>query len=418
MHRNSRGIVAAIAATILAVGGLTACSSGDGGSSTDTIKLMYTAPLTGYGADSGIDGCNGAELAVKNLNEAGGIPAGQFKGAKIELECVDDEGTADVVATVTNRYVSDPDIWMMFGFYGSSEAQAAGLQAARGGLSVIASSGGAEFLTTDADNIMIMVPRLPSMGYTWAEVCKSYYGGTKIADLSPDASYIPDFRAGLKAGIEDLGLELVAEEDYPSSGTTDFAPFLTKIAQSGPDCITVGSWPPEQCQIIKQARDMGITAPILDLSASGTSQACAESAGEDYVGALFGQYLKLPAEPGSLLDTVGAQYADEYGGQINSYAAYAYDSVLLAVQAIADGASSREEMQEYMEKVDIPGLAGQIKFQDRRPTVRYFSIQEATGTNATDLEVISTYELKVDGTAELLEQLSCADRPSCQLNIG
>lgn len=408
---------AVVMAAVLTVGGLAACAP-TAGDNPDTINLLYAAPLTGFGADSGIDGCNGAQLAVENINEAGGIEAGEFEGAQLAVECVDNEGTADATATIANRYIADENIWTMFGFYGSSEAQAAGLQASRANLSVIASSGAAEFLTTDADNIMIMVPRLLSLGYAWAQVCHDYYGAGRVADLSPDASYIPDFRAGAAAGIDDLGLELVAVEDYPSSGTTDFAPFLTKLQQSNPDCIMLGSYPPEQCQIIKQARDMGITAPIVDLSTSGTSQTCAESAGQAYIGSLFGQYLRLPAEPGSLLAEVGPQYEEEYGGAINSYASYAYDSVLLAAQAIADGAANREELQQYMEKVDIPGLAGQIKFEERRPSTRYFSAQEATGADYQDLDVVAVYELKVDGTAELIEQADCADRPSCQTNIG
>jgi ABC-type branched-subunit amino acid transport system substrate-binding protein len=132
---------------------------------------------------------------------------------------------------------------------------------------------------------------------------------------------------------------------------------------------------------------------------------------------VFAQYLQLPPPPGSLLEEVGARYKQKHGEEMNGYAAYAYDSVLLVARAIADGADTREELLDHVAKVDIPGLAGQLRFTDElRPVERTFTILEATAGGA--LDPVAQYRMHPDGTADRLSVATCSERPSCQLNLS
>jgi branched-chain amino acid transport system substrate-binding protein len=357
-------------------------------------------------------------LAAEDLNSRGGITAGEHKGRRIEVNCVDNQDSADVTATVASQYIADRDTWTLFGFYSSGTAQAAAIQAARAHLSVIGSNVAAEFLTTKSDNVVVRTPRLSSFGYAWVDFCKAYYGASRIGDLSPDFSYIAEYRTGRDRALGEVpGVRLVGQETYPGGTTKDFSPYLTKLRNSDADCLLVGSYPPEQCEIASQARSQGVTAPIADFSASGTGPSCVKAGGTAYTGLVFAQYLPLPPPPGSLLEQVGARYKQKYGEEMNGYAAYSYDSVLLAAQAIADGAKTREQLLDHIAKVDIPGLAGQLKFtDDLRPVERTFTILEATATGT--LDPLAQYRMHPDGTAERQSVANCSTRPSCQLNLS
>ena len=75
------------------------------------LKLLFSAPLTADPTGSGRASCDGATLAVEHINADGGISRGPLAGATLEVECVDDEFSSDVAATIATRYVSDEDIW-------------------------------------------------------------------------------------------------------------------------------------------------------------------------------------------------------------------------------------------------------------------------------------------------------------------
>src|SRR5205809_2181515 len=97
----------------VAVALVVACGGGGGSSSgtNETIKLWYAGPLTGGNAQLGGSGCQGAQLAAEDINNRGAIRSGPHKGAKLSVQCVDDQQSADVEATIASRYVSDPSVW-------------------------------------------------------------------------------------------------------------------------------------------------------------------------------------------------------------------------------------------------------------------------------------------------------------------
>lgn len=406
----------------LLAGGCQGGASGDGDDDggAEVIKLLYAMPLTGSGADLGITGCDGAEFAATQINEAGGLEGGPHSGATIEVSCVDNEASADTSATIANDYVADPDIWTLMGFYGSGEAQAAGIQAARANLSVLGSNVGAAFLTEEADNIVVVgTPPLSSYGTAWVDFCGAYYGAEAVGDLSPDYAYIPDYRAGRDRGLEQSGLTLVGEETYPGGEVHDFAPYLTRLSNSGADCLLVGSFPPEQCQIAAQARDLGIAAPIVDFTGSGTGQSCVEAAGDAYTGLVFSVEIPLPPPPGSLFERVNEEYRDQFGEDMNAYAVRGYDSVLVVKYAIEAGAESREQLLDYVKQIDGEGLGGTLEFtEDLRPGPRTLTFLEATAPELDALDPVAQYVLNPDLSIEVVYVAECADRETCQLNLS
>jgi ABC-type branched-subunit amino acid transport system substrate-binding protein len=144
--------------------------TGSGGDVED-IRILVTVPLTGDSAETGEDMVHGAELAAEYLNEQGGVTSGPLKGAQFVIESADDEMSTEASTTLASRYVDDDGIWTMTGFLSSGQAQAAALVANRAGLSVFSSFSCADFLTTEADNIVVVCGSLQNIARAmfWSE---------------------------------------------------------------------------------------------------------------------------------------------------------------------------------------------------------------------------------------------------------
>jgi branched-chain amino acid transport system substrate-binding protein len=390
-----------------------AAPSGAGGGAGKTIKFLYSAPLTLDATGSGQNGCNGATLAVDNINEAGGIAAGPMKGATLEIECVDDEFSTDVAATIANRYVADQDVWALMGFITSGQARAAGHVAAAAGLAVIGSNVSANFLTDEADNILVL-STLPPIAAAQMDFCNEYFGGTKVANLNPDFSYVDELDRGQKEQMGKLGMELVSVQRY-KAGAKNFGPYLTAMKSKEPDCVMTGDFAPAPQQALVQARKLGIEAPFMDYCACGSAQAGIDVAKDDYVGFIIAEGVPFDRPAGSLLEKVATQWQEKYDSHLNSYSAWSYDGVLATVAAIEGGASSREQLLEQLHKIDEEGVTTQLKFTgELRPETTSLVLLEQTGPTLDDVEPVATYKLDSEGSSfERLSIEDCSARPTC-----
>lgn len=400
-------------AAIAIVAGGTFPAATAAGQSTEKIKVLVAVPLSGQTAGFGEDQCRGAKLAASNVNKTRLINKGPHKNAKLSIECVDNEGSADATATIATRFISETDIFALSGFATSPESAAAAGVVARADLGVVSISGSGDFLSDDFDNIVINARRLDSFGQGMTDVCNSYYGATNIADLSPDAAYMPSFRAGRDAAIDEGDMTLVSEQDYPFD-TSDFGPFLTRLDAAGADCVVLGAFAPQFCQIVAEARDMGLQQPFVDFITAGQGPGCAEAAGAAHEGILFGQSIPIPPKPGSRLAKASDQFEARYDAPLTTPAADGYDAVLAIAYAMRDGAKDREDLLPAMKKLNEQGIRGPLKYNNEfRVAGGTLSVLEATGPADSDVETIASYRLHDDGRGTLISVSECADRPTC-----
>ena len=419
LRRVSAVVCAGVVATGVLLAGCGSSSSAASASSngaSKTIDLYYTAPLTGGADVVGIQGCDGEKLAVSDINAAGGVTSGPLKGAKFSVSCLDNGGSADTTSSIAAKYVSQSNVWALSGFYASGNALAAAIVAERAGLPVIASNVGADFLTTKVHNVFVVLPRLQSAGGAAMDFCKSYYGATKVAALVPDYSYIPNYMQGATAAGRALGMHLVSNQTWPDGKTTDWSPYWTKLSGSGAQCVLLGGYPPEQCQITAQGRQLGMAQPVIDLTDSFTGSSCQKQAGPFYAGMIFGNMLPAHPSPSSLTVKVGAEYQKQFGQPMSYYAADGYDSVLAVEYAVEQGATSRTDLIKYLAKASGPGVGGPISFTNNRIGLRYLTFEEANSSGG--LAPVGEYEMYPNGTYKRVWVSNCSKRPTCQTNLG
>ena len=415
-HRWLGGALALVTVVSTGLVTLSSASGAASGGKGQTITLYYAAPLTGGANYDGIQGCDGEKLAASNIDSHGGIPRGPLKGAKIAVQCFDDKDTSSIDSSIAARYAATPSVWAMGGFYSSGSALAAAIVAERSGLVVIASNVAADFLTTQVHNVYTMLARLQSAGGAAADFCQSYYGAKKIAALVPNYSYIPSYMQGVTSATKKDKLSLVSNQTWPDGQTTNWNPYLSQIS-SGAQCLLLGAYPPEQCEITSQARQLGLSIPSIDLTDSFTSSSCIASAGKYYKGMIFGNLLPAHMAKGSLLSQVSAQFQRTYHQQLSYYAGNGYDSVLAVEYAIMAGAKNRTDLLNYLGKVHGPGVTGPIGFVNQRIGLRYLSFMEAT-SNTGAMQPVAEYALTSNGGWKRTFVDNCHARPTCQLNLG
>jgi branched-chain amino acid transport system substrate-binding protein len=405
------GVIVGIGILALLLTGL--ASGGVAKTNATTIKIYNVGSLTGGADYEAIQQCNAQKLAAANINAGGGMRRGPLKGSKVDVQCIDDGLQADKAASIAAKFVADRSVWTMSGFEASGEALAAAQVAARANLTIVGSTVAADFLTTQVHNVYILQARLEPAGGSATDLCKAYYGAKKVATLNIDYSYMPTYMNGLKAAVKADGLQLVSENLWPPS-TTNWGAYLTKIDSAGAQCILVGDYPPQTCQIARQAREAGMKQPVIDFNQAFTSAACQKEGGKAYEGTIFGSILPSKIAKGSFTAKIMAQYKKTYKDAMSFLAANAYNSILAVQYAVELGASNREQLGTYLAKVNGPGVGFTVRFKNKRIGARNLTYYEALANGK--LDPIAEYKLLTNGKWQRLFVASCAKRPSCQKN--
>lgn len=275
-------LLALIFAVTLALS-LVACSSGESGdtsdssqdesSSADTIKIGWYGPLSGSAASVGVSGETAVKLAVKQINEAGGV-----LGKQVELVEYDDQGSSEVSVKNVTRLIEQDQVVGIVGSHLSASV-----------LATSAINEEAEIIQmgTGTSDIWTNI----GLSYTFrSTVCSSLFnqgcydsmvtmGATKIATLSAETEYAQLATQTVVDLIEADGvMTVVAQEGY-TSGDTDFSGQITKMLAAEPDGVLLNGGGEDLGKIVKQLRMQGYEGYIYGIESLADQQTL-ELAGE------------------------------------------------------------------------------------------------------------------------------------------
>lgn len=229
-------------------------TGGGGGSKVLTFGAMF--PLTGPAASIGKEQEQGAQLAVDQINKAGGID-----GYTLKMVAVDHKGTAQGGAQGMNQLVNlDHVPYVLSGF--ASVLLAAQPIAAQNHVLLMNTGGaGTELLNKPwlynvAPNPGLLDP--PLADYAWNTL-----KARTVAMLYSDDAYGQENSAVFKQSWEKLGGKVVASATFPI-GATDFTSQLTQIKNAHPDVLYTVTLGQTSGLIVKQARSLGISVPLMN----------------------------------------------------------------------------------------------------------------------------------------------------------
>lgn len=219
---------------------------------TDTIRIGFPTPLTGpFGAEAK-DQVKSAELAVKLVNDKGGIA-----GRKVELLVRDDKLNAGEAATRTLELIEKDKVHAIVGALSSAVQLAVNeVTRARGVLYVSISQSDTINEVKDFSRFTFHEALNPHMT-TAAVAKKTFKKGSKIAYLVADYAYGHEMLRGFKRAAAAIGAESVGEILHPF-GAADYSTLMPRIRSMKPDILAICNFGRDQANSIKQANDFGL----------------------------------------------------------------------------------------------------------------------------------------------------------------
>ncbi|MFH1555692.1 MAG: ABC transporter substrate-binding protein [Pseudomonadota bacterium] len=219
---------------------------------TETIRIGFPTPLTGpFGAEAK-DQVKSAELAVKLVNDKGGIG-----GRKVELLVRDDKLNAGEAATRTLELIEKDKVHAIVGALSSAVQLAVNeVTRARGVLYVSISQSDTINEVKDFSRFTFHEALNPHMT-TAAVARKTFKKGSKIAYLVADYAYGHEMLRGFKRAAAAIGAESVGEILHPF-GAADYSTLMPRIRSMKPDILAICNFGRDQANSIKQANDFGL----------------------------------------------------------------------------------------------------------------------------------------------------------------
>lgn len=363
-----RGVLPALVAGSLLVGGF-GCKSDSAGTTggTDaggggTIKIGHYASLTGDTATFGIETDEGVKLAIKEINAAGGL-----LGKQIELETQDDQSKPEEAKTVATKFAADSKIVAVIGEVASTRSIAAAPVFERAGIPMVSPSSTNEKVTQEGPHIFRVCFIDPFQGKVMAKFAADDLKAKKVAILREQSS---DYSVGLadvfKAEFEKAGGKIIADASY-KTGDTDFR---SQLAQAkGADAIYVPGYYTQVGTIARQARELGIKAPLMG-GDGWDSEKLVEGAGgpgKALENSYFSNHYSKD-DKSERTQTFVKAYTSEYNKAPSGLAALGYDAMKIIAEAIKAGNSAdREKVTAALaETKNFPGVTGNITIDANR----------------------------------------------------
>lgn len=339
-------------ATSLLAGVLAGCSSGDEGSSSkdgDTIKIGANLELSGAVASYGSSEADAIDLAVEEINAAGGID-----GKKIELIKVDNKSDAAEATNAAIKLTSQDKVTAIIGAATSGNSVAQVQIATDSKTPMISPSGTSTTVTVGEDGkVNPFTFRTAFIDPFQGTVAANFAANKlKVKNVAVYADNASDYAKGLASSFikdfEAAGGKIVAKESYVAKDT-DFRSTLTRIKAANPDFIFIPGYYEEVGLIVKQARELGITVPLM--GADGwDSPTIVDLAGADALNNTFIITAYSSEDPDGLAKSFAEKFKAKYGKDPNSFNALGYDTVYLLKDAIEragslDGTKIRDAIE-------------------------------------------------------------------------
>ena len=342
---------------------LAGCNKSAPESSADssTIKVGEFASLTGSEATFGQSSHKGTQLAVDDLNAAGGV-----LGKKIDLIYEDNQSQAGQSATVVRKLISSDGVVAVLGEVASSRSLEAAPICQQSGIPMISPASTNPKVTQVGDYIFRVCFIDPFQGTVMANFAHKTLKLNSVAVLSDVKS---DYSLGLakffKQGFTAADGKIIAEENY-SGGDKDFSAQLTAIKAANPDGIFVPGYYTEVGLIVLQAKQLGINCPIFG-GDGWESSSLVPIGGAALEGDYFSTHYS-PQDTSPAVQNFVKEFTAKYGEAPDAMAALGYDSAMLLADAIKRaGATDGPKVRDALAATrNFPGVTGNITMDANR----------------------------------------------------
>ena len=343
------GLLIALAAT-LAV-------SGCGGGDDNTTPVAVVGPITGQYASFGAQMKNGGEMAVADINEAGGV-----LGKKLDLSIGDDACDPKQAVAVANQMTAG-GAKLVAGHYCSGSSIPASKVYADGDMVQISPASTNPTFTDDraGPNIYRVCGRDDQQGGIAGKYLAVHFADKNIAFVDDKTAYGKGLAAETKKAMGEAGKQAAMEESI-TAGEKDYSALVSKLKQANIDVIYFGGYHTEAGLIIRQMRDQGMSTILMGGDALITQEfwSITGDAGEGTLMTFSPDPRKNPAAA----DLV-KRFKDK-GIEPEGYVLYTY-AALQAWKQAAEKAKSveRDEIVKALNDTEFDTVVGKFKFNEK-----------------------------------------------------
>lgn len=364
-------ILSALMATAVMGSVLAGCSKGSANS--DTINIGAIGPLTGAASTYGQSVKNGAELYLEQVNADGGID-----GKKLSLLFEDDEANPDKAIQAFNKLVDNDKVPVILGAVTSGATNAVAPQATSRSIPMLTPTATEPNITKNGGEFVFRGCFVDSFqGVALADYATSKLSKKTAAVLyNKDSDYSKGMADAFKKEFESKGGKVTEFLTY-NEGDKDFNAQLTKIKGTNSDVLVLPDYYTQVGTIAKQARDMGIQSQLLG-GDGWESEELTKLGGTAVNGALYLNHYYSGDTDTTVADFVKA-YKAKYNVEPDAFAALAYDSAKIIVEAIKSAGTDPIAIKDAIAKTKLDGVTGNISFGSDRSAVKGASMIKVNG---------------------------------------
>lgn len=350
-------ILGILSATVLALT-LASCSKAE----SNSVKIGGIFPLSGQVAVYGVECKNGVDLAIEEINAAGGI-----NGKPVVLVSEDDEGNPDKTVNAFKKLSTKDGVKVIIGSLTSGCTQAITTLSQASKVVQIAPAATAPAITDAGDFIFRACFIDPFQGTVGGKFAAETLGKKRAAILYDIGN---DYSVGLadnfKIAFTKAGGSIVSEESY-ATNDKDFNAQLTKIKNANPDVVYLPDYYGTVALIAKQLRAQGINVPMV--GADGWD-GLTSNAGDEVLGGYYSNHYAVDSTEPAVKKFVES-FRAKYNKDPNSFAALGYDCVYLIRDAIvAAGAEDSIAVRDALAKTDGDYVTGHLTFDEKHNPIK------------------------------------------------
>ena len=330
---------------------------------SNEVPIGLYAALTGSTATFGQATREGVQFAIDEINAAGGI-----NGKKLRLIVEDDQGKPEEAAAVVTKLITRDNVVAIIGENASSNTLAAAPIAQSNRVPMVSPSSTNPQVTEKGDFIFRVCFIDPLQGQAIARFATDNLSIKKAAILQDVKS---DYSVGLAdvftKEFEKRGGQITIRQSF-SAGDSDFRSQLTAIKQTNPQAIFIPSYYTEAGQIAIQARDLGITVPLLG-GDGWDSPKLLEIGGKSLEGCYYATTVSLES-PDPAVQQFVKKFKEKTKKDPEGLNALGYDAVYVIANAMKSGNTTEPKAirDALAQTQNYAGASGTISFgPDRNP---------------------------------------------------
>ena len=324
----------------------------------DTIKVGIVLPLTGDQAKFGEIEKQSFDLALDEINKAGGV-----KGKKLEFLVEDDTGRPEVGRSVAEKLITKDKVVILGGGYSSSVTAAVAGVAQQNRLPFLINTGSADDITEKGfDYVFRLNP--PASEYSTAveDFLATVVKPASVAILYENSKFGTSSAKEFSESCNKLGIKVLLNEGYEHGGI-DYKPLLIKVKQANPDVVYMVSYLMDAALLMRQSRELKLTPKLFIGGGAGFTlpefpQNAGKASEKVLSATLWHETLPLPG---------ATEYFKKFKARFNKdteyHGAEAYAAAYVIVDVLKRAKSlGPDDIKQALKETDMMTVFGPVKF--------------------------------------------------------